>query len=101
MTKRQDINQLTNSGPAASLGILLSITEETVTSDIRQMISKGQNHSLEGYIFCLSRIINHNFAWNCICKAFTAENAPISRAYYRLFGQELQQPNIKNLFTVK
>jgi hypothetical protein len=84
----------------SAIGFILAAAEETIISDLIQMINEKQTHSLEGYVFCLSRVVNHNEAWHCICEAFRKCNAPLPGKYYSLFGKKLGQESKSSRLTV-
>jgi hypothetical protein len=78
---KEDVN------PASAIGLVLSNYHSTILNDLRTMLKKQQTNSLEGYILCLSRVLNHKLAWHLIDQAYRTVNAPIPRRYYALFGQ--------------
>lgn len=69
------------------LGFVLATAEETIISDLIQMLRENKVHSLEGYVLCLARVVNHDESWLCISEAFRTCNAPIPDKYYTLFGK--------------
>lgn len=69
------------------IGMTAAWTVETIIGDIEAMIEKGYRPSLEGYIFCLSRIMQHEKAWQCIVKAFSHKGEIVPPKYYKQFGQ--------------
>ena len=75
---------------SASISEILGITAismtETIIDDIVAMIKKDYILSLEGYIFCLSRIMKHEVAWKCIEVAFRKAKTRIPSKYYKQFG---------------
>ncbi|MHA2279520.1 MAG: hypothetical protein ACXAC5_01325 [Promethearchaeota archaeon] len=68
------------------LGLTAQDMRDLITNDITQMIEKGYRVALEGYVLCLSRIINHKTAWECIVEAFRAKNEKVPNKYYPQFG---------------
>ncbi len=84
-------NKTTNSSEIEStLSSLLGITyhnmNDILISDITKMIEDGQKYSLDGYVLCLSRIIKHELAWDCINAAFNKQKEHIPGKYYQLFN---------------
>ena len=75
----------------SALGFVLATAEETLISDICKMLREKQMHSLEGYVFCLSRVVKHDEAWHCVCEAFRKCNVPVPGKYYSLFGKQIGQ----------
>jgi len=71
------------------LGIVGDDLEEVIVGDIRAMIKKNYRQSLEGYVFCLSRILNHDKCWKYINIAFKEQNEKVPNKYYNQFGQNL------------
>lgn len=78
-----------------SLSELLGITAvnmiDTITADIVAMIEKDYRRALEGYIFCLSRIMKHDMAWQCILDAFSKTGEKVPKKYYKQFGKDPEQ----------
>lgn len=71
-----------------ALGIANADLEEVIIGDISAMLKKGYYTPLEGYIFCLSRIISHKKAWKCILKAYSDCGQSVPKKYYPHFGQD-------------
>ncbi len=82
----QDLQEL-QSAVSAMLGVTASGMDDTITNDIQMMIENGQRLSLEGYILCLSKIVQHGKAWSLINKAFQTKNESIPAKYKVLFDQ--------------
>lgn len=74
---------------ACALGIANENLEEVIVSDISAMIDKGYRQAIEGYVFCLSRILDHSKCWIYINKAFNDRNEKIPEKYRHQFGQHL------------
>jgi len=72
----------------AILGIVAEEMKEVIIADMSAMITKGYRKHLDGYVFCLSRIIKHSTAWECITIVFNKSNEPIPLKYYTQFGQK-------------
>lgn len=72
-----------------ALGIASEDLEAVIVGDIAAMIEKGYRPALEGYIFCLSRILNHTKGWEYINKAFNDRNEKVPERYRHQFGQHL------------
>ncbi len=70
------------------VGLISRIAAETVYSDIALMIQKSKRTELDGYIFCLSRVVQHKFAWECIVKAFADQNETVPAKYFSYFNKE-------------
>lgn len=70
------------------LGITAQDMKDTIIADIEAMIEKNYRPALEGYILCLSRIINHSTAWECIVEAFHSKNENVPGKYYNQFGKK-------------
>ena len=70
---------------AAAIGINAIGMVEIIMHDIKEMISKEQRHSIDGYILCLSRIIAKDIAWKCIVRAFGDKGEPVPTRYQQLF----------------
>jgi hypothetical protein len=94
----------TESNPNAMaqlLGITAMNMVDTITSDISTMIEKEYRAALEGYVLCLSRIMNHDTAWQCITDAFLQKGEKLPKKYYKQFGKDPEQlPQWKGM-TVK
>jgi len=69
------------------LGITAEDMHEIIVADIIGMIEKGYRTALEGYVLCLSRIIDHKKAWKSIVEAFHQKNEKVPSKYYSQFGQ--------------
>ena len=78
---------------AAMLGIEASNMVEVIIADIAKMIEQDYRKPLEGYVLCLSRIMKHTIAWNCITEAFSQKNEKVPSKYYELFGQNADTPH--------
>jgi len=74
------------------LGIALKDIHEIVVADISKMIEQGYRKPLEGYILCLSRIISHKTAWECVTEAFHKKNEKVPSKYFSQFGQTFDNP---------
>ena len=74
---------------AEALGIAKADLEEVIVSDISAMIDKNYRKAMEGYIFCLSRILDHAKCWKYINKAFSDRNEKVPERYHQQFGQHL------------
>lgn len=72
-----------------ALGIANENLEAVIVNDITTMIDKGYRPALEGYIFCLSRILDHTKSWKYINRAFNDRNEKVPERYHRQFGQHL------------
>ncbi len=72
---------------ACMLGITAANMQDTIISDICNMIEQGLRVALEGYILCLSRIVSHKIAWRCITEAYIKKGESVPKKYYDLFGQ--------------
>ncbi len=72
-----------------ALGIANEDLEAVIVGDIAAMIEKGYRPALEGYIFCLSRILDHAKGWGYINQAFNDRNEKVPERYHRQFGQHL------------
>lgn len=82
---------------AAAIGITAIGMTDTIVNDIYQMLEKEQRYSLEGYVLCLSRIISHKLAWECIHTAFRKKGEPIPKKYFPLFHEEEEtSPPLQN-----
>ena len=72
-----------------ALGIASEDLEAVIVGDIAAMIKKGYRPALEGYIFCLSRILDHAKGWEYINRAFNSCNEKVPKRYHLQFGQHL------------
>lgn len=72
-----------------ALGIVNEDLEEVIVGDITAMINKGYRSALEGYLYCLSRILNHAKSWGYINRAFNSCNEKVPERYRQQFGQHL------------
>lgn len=81
----------TNLSPLVTeaLGIASDDLEEVIVGDIAAMIEKGYRPALEGYLFCLSHILDHAKGWKYINRAFNSCNEKVPEHYHRQFGQHL------------
>jgi hypothetical protein len=77
------------------LGIIKDEMQESIIADLTAMIDKSYRAALEGYIYCLSRIVRHDVGWTCIIKAFAAKNEQVPKKYYAQFGQLPEQQKLK------
>jgi len=84
-----------------ALGIANADLEDVIIGDIVAMIKKSYRPALEGYIFCLSRILDHKKSWNYINKAFNECHEKVPEKYHRQFGQHLPDKISKGGPTVK
>jgi len=83
------------------LGITTEDMEEIIISDISAMLQKDYQSALEGYIFCLSRIIDHKRAWGYITQAFSSQGGKVPTKYYKQFGQtQPSETEHKNRVTI-
>lgn len=73
---------------AEALGIASEDLEEVIVGDISAMIDKGFRRNMEGYIFCLSRILDHAKCWKYINRAFNNRNEKVPGRYHQQFGQD-------------
>lgn len=87
-TEEKDTSGLSASVIEA-LGIANEDLEEVIVGDIAAMIEKNYRLALEGYIFCLSRILDHAKSWEYINKAFNDRNEKVPERYHHQFGQHL------------
>lgn len=69
------------------LGIAATDMHEIIVADIAAMIDKGYRSALEGYVLCLSRIIDHKKSWKSIVEGFHQKNEKVPSKYYSQFGQ--------------
>ncbi len=69
------------------IGIISDDMREIIIADIEAMIDKKLRTAMEGYIFCLSRIMRHDLAWEYITAAFSSKNEKVPTKYYTQFGQ--------------
>lgn len=74
---------------AEVLGIANEDLEEVIVGDISAMIDKNYRKAMEGYIFCLSRILDHTKCWTYINRAFNDRNEKVPERYHQQFGQHL------------
>ncbi len=72
-----------------ALGIANEDLEEVIVCDISAMINKDYRRAMEGYIFCLSRILDHAKCWRYINIAFNNHNEKVPERYHQQFGQHL------------
>lgn len=80
-----------------ALGIVTEDLRDVITGDISAMLKQGgaYRRSIDGYIFCLSRIMDHKKAWDYITEAFRSQGEKVPTKYYQQFGQE-QEAEIKH-----
>lgn len=83
-----------------ALGIMSEDLELVVVGDIVAMIKGNLRPTLEGYIFCLSRIMSHAKGWEYINKAFSECNEKVPERYRQRFGQNLPDKIVKKGMTV-
>lgn len=74
---------------AEALGIAKQDLEDVIVGDISAMIDKDYRKALEGYVFCLSRILDHSKCWGYINTAFNNSNEKVPERYRQQFGQHL------------
>ena len=79
-----------------ALGIATKDMEEVIIGDISLFIKADRRQWLDGYIYCLSRIIEHKRAWDYISKAFSSTGEKVPTKYYQQFGQTQQSENKPN-----
>jgi hypothetical protein len=91
----------TQTAVAHMLGITASNMQDTIISDICNMIEHGFRVALEGYVLCLSRIVSHKTAWRCINEAFAKKGESVPQKYFDLFGQSLKTIPTKSNFVVQ
>ena len=92
-TTNKETSQIDKVTFANLIGIQTIKMGETIIEDIFSMINKKQYNSLEGYVLCLSRIISHKIAWDCIMIAFERSKTSIPPHYYKLFQQTNSTPS--------
>ena len=91
LTKTAKIEeQQTNT--SAALGILAVQMTDTISNDIAIMIENGDRKRLDGYIFCLSRIMNKKVAWKCISNGYYAKSEKVPTQYAKLFQADILPP---------
>ncbi len=86
--EKKDISDV-SSIVTEALGIANEDLEEVIVGDISAMINKDYRRAMEGYIFCLSRILDHTKCWEYINKAFNDHNEKVPERYRQQFGQHL------------
>ena len=86
--QKPDNVQKQTSALSELLGITAMNMVNTITDDIANMIQTGYTKEIEGYILCLSRIMKHDTAWECIQDGFKRTNEKIPQKYYALFGKD-------------
>lgn len=79
------------------LGVAANDMHEIIVGDITGMIDKGYRSALEGYVLCLSRIIDHKKVWKSIVEAFHQKNEKVPSKYYSQFGQTEEKPASKGM----
>ena len=88
LKRTSNINeQQTNA--SAAIGILASQMTDTITDDISEMIERNRRQELDGYISCLSRIMNKKIAWKCILQGYAAKNEKVPTQYAAIFQAEI------------
>lgn len=70
---------------ARLIGITAANMMDTIQSDIESMIEEGLRNQLDGYIFCLSRIVSHKKAWHSINRAFNSKGEKVPQKYKQQF----------------
>ena len=85
---------------AIALGINSIGMVEVIITDISDMIKSGQRYSLDGYILCLSRIISHNTAWECITRAYKIMGETVPKKYQQLFDKEITDSSLQKTMSV-
>lgn len=93
--QKEEKNTSTSEIVSHALGIATEDMREVIIGDIGAMLKKGYRQSLDGYIFCLSRIIDHERAWNYITEAFQSQGEKVPTKYYQQFGQK-QESEVKH-----
>ena len=70
---------------ARLVGITAINMMDTIQADIESMIDEGLRMQLDGYIFCLSRIVSHKKAWYSISQAFHNKGEKVPHKYKQQF----------------
>lgn len=81
-----------------SLGIIAFEMVDTIRSDIENVLKNETNENKEltrymmnGYVLALSRILEKDVAWQCICSSYKKMNVEIPEEYYNVFGIVLEK----------
>ncbi len=62
--------------------------DETIYVDIQDLIDKNKREALDGYVYCLSRIVSKSVAWKQIQKAFQDKKEKVPGKYFSLFNSQ-------------
>jgi len=68
------------------IGMQVSNLDFTIYTDALAMIKNDQRERLDGYIYCLSRIISHEVALTQIQRAYKDVGESIPKYYLQLFN---------------
>lgn len=90
--RQQEIPKEQSSVICGLIGMVAEDMGEIIISDIEGMIDKEYRAALEGYVLCLSRILDHNVAWKHICNAFKNKNEKVPGKYFAQFGKKEEEP---------
>ena len=89
----------------ASVAIALGINSigmvDAISSDILDMLKKNQRYSLDGYVYCLSRIISHATAWECIIQSYKTAGEAVPKKYQQLFDKEIADTSPRKTMSVE
>lgn len=86
--REQSQNRLTVKTNVAHLvGIVAKQLDETIYVDVQDMIDKNRREALDGYVYCLSRIVSKSVAWEQIQRAFQDKKEKVPGKYVSLFSQ--------------
>lgn len=96
---REQIHQQTKKPDARAaqeiaevLGIVARAAIDGIIDDMRVMIKHSYWKQLDGYVLALSKVLAHDLAWDCTCKAFEQEKATPPPKYQTLLGRFQKNP---------
>ena len=66
------------------VGLLSDITISTISSDVETYLLQNKINELDGYVYAVSRLVNHKFGLDAVKQAFQKLKMPVDPKYIRL-----------------
>jgi hypothetical protein len=73
------------------LGLALSAMDESLAQDLIGLIRKHRQEGMDAYVLCMSRLVNHEAAWEILQRVFAKCNKKLPLKYAPLFGKTPEQ----------
>lgn len=76
---------------ANMIGLTMANMDDVVRDDIYNFITNGRRETLDGYVFCLSRLMSHEVAWRAIGTAFKKSGEKVPSKYEKMFSPQARR----------